>query len=281
MHMLYMMRYSFFGQSGWQSDASRDPGKLFDPKRLEEREYFLRKVSLASLRDQTDPDFNVIVLSSTLMPQDYQDRLKDICHDMLGVRAHVIFRDPEKAAGAFETYRKATFNRYTYSAQIVLDDDDAVGVDFTADLRGEAQAALALRKADQPNYVFLSWPRGITAEFQEGALNLIPRNVPANNQGLTVVAPTDSRRSPFRVAHQKVLQRRPVRVIHTLEPCYLRAVHGSNDSRGRRAAASVSEDDMPRLRKTFPLLDGLTQEWRMPFADAAQNDAGAGGMAAE
>jgi hypothetical protein len=267
MHLLYMMRYSFFGQSGWQSDASRDPGKLFDPKRLDEREYFLRKVSLASLRDQTDPDFNVIILSSTLMPQQYQDRLKDICDDMLGARAHVIFRDPESAAGAFEAYRKKTFNRYTYSAQVVLDDDDAVGVDFTADLRGEAQAALALRKADQPNYVFLSWPRGVTAEFQNGDLKLIPRNVPANNQGLTVVAPTDSRRSPFRVAHHKVLERRPVRVIHTLEPHYLRAVHNSNDSLGRRPKTSVSEEDMPRLYKTFPLLKDLGDDWRLPFSD--------------
>lgn len=267
MHLLYLMRYSYFGQSGWRGEASRDAEKLFDPKRLEEREYFLRKVALPSLRDQTDPDFNLIVLSSTLMPKAYQTRLQDICHDMLGARAHVIFREPDSTSRMFQKYRWQTFDRYVHTAQIVLDDDDAVGVDFTADLRGEANAAVALRKADQPNYTFLSWPRGVTAEFKEGALRLIPRNVPATNLGLTVVAPTESQRSPFRVAHLKVLERRPVRVIHTLEPQYIRSVHGTNDSKGRRGDGSVSAEDMPRLYKTFPLLEGLKSDWKMPFSE--------------
>lgn len=272
MHLLYLMRYSYFGQSGWRGEASRDPGKLFDPERLEEREYFLRKVALPSLRDQSDQDFNLIVLSSPMMPQKYQTRLQDICHDMLGSRAHVIFREPDSTSRVFQKYRWQTFNRYAHTAQIVLDDDDAVGVDFTADLRGEANAAVTLRKADQPNYTFLSWPRGVTAEFKEGELKLIPRNVPATNLGLTVVAPTESHRSPFRVAHHKVLERRPVRVIHTLEPQYIRSVHGSNDSKGRRGNDSVREEDMPRLYKTFPLLDGLKSDWKMPFSDDKPSD---------
>lgn len=272
MHLLYLMRYSFFGQSGWRGEASRDAEKLFDPKRLEQREYFLRKVALPSLRDQTDPDFNLIVLSSTLMPAAYQQRLKDICHDMLGARAHVIFREPDSTSRVFQQYRWQTFMRYEHTAQIVLDDDDAVGVDFTADLRGEAGAAVTLRKSDQPNYVFLSWPRGVTAEFKDGSLNLLPRNVPATNLGLTVVAPSESHRSPFRVAHHKVLQRRPVRVIHTLEPQYIRSVHDSNDSRGRRGEGVVREEDMPRLYKTFPLLEGLKSDWKLPYSDGDGDD---------
>ncbi|WP_321828787.1 glycosyltransferase [Thalassovita sp.] len=263
MHLLYLMRYSFYGQSGWRGEASRDPEKLFSPERLEQREYYLRKVALPSLRDQTDQDFNLIVLSSTLMPKPYQDRLKEVCNDMLGPRAHVIFREPDSTSKVFQKYRWQTFNRYAHTAQIVLDDDDAVGVDFTADLRGEANAAVALRKANQPNYVFLSWPRGVTALFEDGNLELIPRNVPATNLGLTVVAPSESHRSPFRVAHHKVLERRPVRVIHTLEPQYIRSVHASNDSKGRRGTEPVKAETLPMLFKTFPLLRDLKADWKM------------------
>ncbi len=273
MHLLYLMRYSFFGQSGWRSDASRDPEKLFSPDRLEQREYFLRKVALPSLRDQTDQDFNLIVLSSTLLPKIYKQRLKEVCNDLLGTRAHVIFREPDSTSRVFQKYRWQTFDRYAHTAQIVLDDDDAVGVDFTADLRGEANAAIALRKTNQPNYVFLSWPRGVTALFKDGALDLIARNVPATNLGLTVVAPTESHRSPFRSAHYKVLERRPVRVIHTLEPQYIRSVHTSNDSKGRRGTELWKAENLPLLVKTFPLLHDLQADWKIRPEMVALSDA--------
>ena len=124
MHVLYLMRYSFYGQSGWRGEESRDPEKLFSPERLEQREYYLRKVALPSLRDQTNQDFNLIVLSSTLLPNPYKDRLKDVCNDILGPRAHVIFREPDSTSKVFQKYRWQTFDRYAHTAQIVLDDDD-------------------------------------------------------------------------------------------------------------------------------------------------------------
>lgn len=263
MHMIYMMRYSFFGQSGWRSVASGDPAKLFDPKRLDEREYYLRKVALASLRDQADQDFDLIVLSSSLMPLTYQKRLVEICHDMIGPRARVIFEDPGVVARKFHRYRMAHFNRYENTAQIVLDDDDALAVDFTSDLRGEATAALALRKTDGPEYCFLSFPRGLTAQFENGRLDLIERNVPATNLGLALVGPTQTNRSPFRVAHYKILERRPVRVVYTQEPQYLRSVHGSNDSKARRGDTLVDPEAMPQLLKAFPLLKDLRGDWEM------------------
>lgn len=263
MHLIYMMRYSYFGQSGWRSVASGDPAKLFDTNRLEEREYFLRKVALASLRDQKDQDFELIVLSSSLMPAAYQKRLQDICHDMIGPRARVIFEDPGVVARKFHNYRMAHFNRYENTAQIVLDDDDALAAEFTGDLRGEASAALALRKVDGPEYCFLSFPRGLTAQFEEGRLELIHRNVPATNLGLALVGPTQTRRSPFRVAHYKILERRPVRVVYTQEPQYLRSVHGSNDSKARRGTEIVDPDMMPQLVKSFPLLKDLHEDWDM------------------
>jgi hypothetical protein len=274
MHLLYLMRYSFFGQSGWRGEASKDADKLFDPARLDEREYFLRKVALPSLRDQSDHDFNLVVLSSTLMPKLYQDRLIEACSDILGPRAHVIFRDPGSTSDMFHKYRRQVFNRYAFTAQVVLDDDDALAVDFNADLRGEANAAMMLRKVNQPDYVFLSWPRGVTAQFKDKSLTIYPRNVPATNLGLTVVAPSSSNRSPFRVAHHKILHRRPVRVIHTLEPQYIRALHGSNDSRGRFDDTPMPADALPGLYKTFPLLKELGSDWpitnALPEADTAE-----------
>lgn len=261
MHMIYMMRYSYFGQSGWRSEAATNPDLLFAPQRLEERDYFLRKIALASLRDQTDEDFELIVLSSTLMPERYQTRLKEVCSDMLGKRAHVVFREPSSASVMFTRYRKRNFAKYPFSNQIVLDDDDAVAVDFTATLRAEAENAILLRPEDGPDYVFISHPRGITARFEQGTMELMHRLVPATNLGLSVVAPTHTRRNPFAIAHRKILERRPVRVNYTMGPQYIRAVHGSNDSKAQYGTDMVSEEDMPRMLKAFPLLKDLGRDW--------------------
>lgn len=266
MHMLYMMRYSFFGNSGWQSAASQDPKLLFDEERLREREYFLEKIAARSLADQSDKDFDLIVLSSKLMPEPASKRLREICGDMLGRRAHVIFRDPDQAGIIFHRYRKRNFTKYATSTQIVLDDDDALAVNFTEDLRAEAEAAQSLmqRRPDRPDYVFISHARGVSARFDNGEMEFTHRSVPATNLGLAVVAPSHSRRNPFNVAHKRILERRPVRVIYTHEPQYIRAVHGSNDSRVREHLAKdlVRENEMPAMLEAFPLLRDLGKEWK-------------------
>ncbi|WP_425037949.1 glycosyltransferase [Primorskyibacter sp. S187A] len=259
--MIYMMRHSFFGQSGWRSRASLDPDLLFDPERLDTRAAFMETMSLASLRDQADRDFDLVVLSSTLMPERYQTRLKELCGDMLGQRAHVIFRGPDKAGNWFQLYRRNTFRRHDTSCQIVLDDDDAVAVNFTGTLRMEAEASVGLLRPGLPDYVFLSHPRGVSAEFDQGHVRLTHRLVPATNLGLAMVTPTRSRRNPYYVAHKKILERRPVRVIYSHEPQYIRAVHASNDSRAIVGTDRVDVEDRAMMLEAFPLLRDLPVEW--------------------
>lgn len=264
MHMIYEMRYSFFGRSGWQSDASADKALLFDDARLDGRHYFLEKIALRSLADQSDPDFGLIVLSSSDLPQHHKTRLEQVCGDMLGDRAHVIYRDPDSAGTAFQRYRKQSFTQDPWTCQIVLDDDDAVSADFTQKLRAEAMAAKRLRP-DGEEYCFISHARGISAVFRDGKMSLRHRINAATNLGLAVVAPTMSRRQPFGIAHKKILERRPVRVLYTREPNYIRAVHDTNDSRAQYSDELVRADQMERMHKAFPLLKDLIAEW--PIAD--------------
>lgn len=264
MHMIYEMRYSYFGQSGWRSKTSADKALLFDDARLDGRHYFLEKIALRSLADQTDGDFGLIVLSSEDMPQKHKDRLQQVCGDMLGDRAHVIFRGPDSAGTCFQRYRKQTFTKDPYTCQIVLDDDDAVSADFTGKLRAEAMAAKRLRPEGE-EYCFISHARGISAVFRDGKMSLRHRINAATNLGLAVVAPTMSRRQPFGIAHKKILERRPVRVIYTRAPNYIRAVHDSNDSRAQFSDDLVQAGQMPAMHKAFPLLKDLMADW--PIAD--------------
>ena len=266
MHMIYEMRYSYFGRSGWRSAASTDKAQLFDDARLDSRHYFLEKIALRSLADQTDGDFALIVLTAEDLPERHAERLRQVCGDVLGDRAHVIFEPPASAGDCFRKYRKQTFTRDPWTCQIVLDDDDAVSADFTERLRAEAMAAKRLR-APGEDYCFLSHARGISAVFRDGQMSLRHRLNPATNLGLACVAPTGSRRQPFGIAHKKILERRPCRVIYSRQPAYVRAVHDSNDSRAQYSDDIVQAAEMDRMHVAFPLLRDLMADW--PLADPA------------
>lgn len=69
MEVVFQTRFSFFGVSGWQSATSQSEEMLFDPERLNKRFDLFERIALAGLRDQTDDDFKLSVLSSTNLPQ--------------------------------------------------------------------------------------------------------------------------------------------------------------------------------------------------------------------
>ena len=65
---------------------------------------------------------------------------------------------------------------------------------------------------------------------------------------------------------QQPLERRPVRVIYSRSPSYIRAVHDSNDSRAQYSDNIVQADEMEKMHRAFPLLRELIADW--PIADA-------------
>src|SRR6056297_4223278 len=95
---VFQTRYSFFGQSGWKSASSKVQEALFDPARLRKRFHLFQKMNLASLRDQSDPDFKLVILTSTLLPEDHLRLLTEACHDVLGAeRTRILARAPGSA----------------------------------------------------------------------------------------------------------------------------------------------------------------------------------------
>lgn len=259
----FLTRYSFFGKSDWRSNASQDPERLLAPSRLEQREALFEKIALRSLQDQTDPDFELIVLSSAMMPEAYKKRLSELCRDMLGERAHVIFREPRRVASAFNRFRASIQPEGAgHTIQTILDDDDGVSKHFVRQLKAEAQTAVNSFRSQQ-DYVFISHASGLNLKLSSnGDAEISKRNIACTAQGLTLVAPAGSNRSPFNIAHKKILERRPVRVLHGGPAMYVRTVHNLNDSRGmvgndvigQEEVAEISKSDLPLLGQFVPLL---------------------------
>lgn len=259
MHMIYQTRYSFFHPSpGWRSTASKEKDALFDEGRLKRREYFFEKVTLRSLADQTDGDFVLDLLTSEDLPKKFAKRLKEMCKDTLGSRAHLIFGAAEAPTRVhFRAHRWEHHNSDPWSCQIVLDDDDAVSADFNEKIRAEAMAAKNLRARNE-KFSCLSFANGLTALFRDGKLEMHRLNKPAINLGLAIVAPSSSRYNLFDISHNNVPRDRPTRVIYSQTPYYIRSLHDDNDSRGRYQTDAVSPADMATH---FPLLNDLVADW--------------------
>lgn len=268
MQMVFEMRYSYFGQSGWRSDASKDPELLFDPERLKRRAYYFEKIALASLASQTDQDFKLIVLSSRDLPEEHKEYLVEKCNEVLGPeRVHIIIHPPGSAGRCFKNYLIQHLNESAYTAQIVLDDDDAVSSDFVSVMRREA---LAIQNTfeKEGDYCYLSIATGLSAFLSDKQWQFSLRNVPFTNLGLTLVAPTRTKQNPYMTAHKKIPLRHPSRLIDTQELFYIRCVHGLNDSRAVRweirAARGdrkiLTREELEKIIPRFPFLADLPWE---------------------
>lgn len=253
---IVQMRYSFFGQSGWRSEASQQKDLLFRPERLAHRFRLLQQYAGRSLADQVDRDFHLAVLTSDDLPAEHMRALTDYVGDTFGDRGAVLARPEGPAFRHFIQHNRRLFPKGSTMMQIVLDDDDALSVDFIARLRAEAAAMRARLPADLARF-FVSFSQGVSVVYEKGQAvpALFRRDVPYTNLGLTMVAPIGSRGNPYAVAHKKVARRFASVVYNDLRPYYLRVVHGANDSRAQFDDGNpVPEDARPLLFERFPLL---------------------------
>lgn len=139
------------GRGDWKAFQAKSPEDiaaaaaaqveaLFTPERMEARLKTFELLTLASLRAQTDQAFQFIVLSSALMPEEYQKRLQALCDSV----PQVILRFfPESTAAIAQ---KAVFHElriaYRDTLQFRLDDDDCLCADFIALMKEHTSEAM-------------------------------------------------------------------------------------------------------------------------------------------
>lgn len=158
-------RFAFLGRGDWigmrGADAHDAPRLkeqaewLFDPDRMARRLFTLERICLASVAAQTDPDFRFLVVTSARLPQVWRDRLSQLCAGL--PQAELILSDSPDLAGVLRPILMRSARQTGRAAlQFRLDDDDAVGPGFVADLRRIGTATAAL-----PEHA-ISFPRGLS-----------------------------------------------------------------------------------------------------------------------
>ena len=227
-----LVRFSYPCAGGFQRvQSSRDAqtAYLYAAERMEERFRFFEALCLHSLKAQTDKDFTVGVLIGEDMPAQYQTRLEHLLADL--PQATLIKLPYMAHETAMELAFCKLFNSHApLNLSFRLDDDDAVAVDFIAELRARLPQICAM--SGGLDLAGLSFLQGLT--LLNGAV--VP-SIDARplGLGLCALAPKGRKVHVLSFAHEKLHLNMPV-LMDPLPMMNLRAFHGCNDSPARLPA---------------------------------------------
>ncbi|MFC4217273.1 glycosyltransferase [Pseudophaeobacter arcticus] len=230
MNMVGLVRFSVLTPTYYSerfSNLKQTARHLFNPDRMELRFSVFENLCLPSLVQQTDPNFDLVVLTAQSMPELYLNRLGDL----LGPHANIHLR-PVGTRNHYrllkQGYDSVPSNDASHRILFRLDDDDAVDLDFVRRTRRLATGLLPLQPADS-SFV-IAHNRGFylqaTPEGPEvfDAIEQAPLSA-----GTALVTPVGSGANPYKFNHRKLA--RHFNLYSDMQvPAYIRTIHGDNKS---------------------------------------------------
>jgi len=260
------IRFSFYGTTDTRTkpdDNGETLARLYDETRMARRFHLFENLTLPSLKAQTDQNFRIVVMSSEVMPDRFKARLAAIMAEF--PNAVVDFSVYQRGDKAFRSHMLASLgpNLGGTAVHFRLDDDDALGKDYIADLRRISQTL--------PPTTHISFPRGLilfpaSPDKPEGAVMEELHFLAA--MGLAVVCSGAFAKNPFQMMHGSVWKRWPI-VSYPRGHAFIRTQHFSNDTLtrqdkiltalrterfSRRAGRHIAAVDSA-LATSFPFID--------------------------
>lgn len=159
------MRFSFLSKGGFlhSSDTlDAQAKKIFAPERLERRFKFFENLALQSLLNQTDQDFQFIVLISNAFPAEYRARLEELLSPLSGaIITDKPFMPQYRAIrSSYDALRDTRCRNFT---SFRLDDDDMLDVNFISRIRTLLPRAARVKDDGEP--VVLAFNKGLFLEI--------------------------------------------------------------------------------------------------------------------
>ncbi|MFP7675263.1 glycosyltransferase [Marivita sp. S0852] len=279
MQVILFCRFSYPAEGGFQVDHNTVADRrnaLYQPERMELRLSLFEHFCLPGLKAQTDPDFDLVVLVGSCLPDPYFARLQKLLHDM--PQARIVARDPAPHRQVCQSVLNAARKHINKPClQVRHDDDDALAVDFVAKLRKAASDCDALVLGNR--LVGFDWNRGYTVRASQiNRFELVETVTPYLGVAQAMAVQGGVRQSQMNFAHSRINRFMPT-VTFTDPPMFLRAHHGYNDSRQTRKA-SVADfhaptlDHIDLLNRRFALTADAVQQAFAPAASTGPRAAG-------
>lgn len=220
---------------------------LYAPARLDARCLWFEHIALPGLARQTDPDFTLHLVLGEDFPNPWRARVEALIAAVPQIVPH--WRAPEDHRTICRDVLLAGRDRSrAMVAEFRLDDDDAVAVDYVAQLRrnGPKLARLAGPNAR----IALDHGRGIVVQAHaDGRIETRTLLTHCWSAGLAIYLRPDDPAIVMDFPHHKIWQRVPfVNLTDTV--MFIRGDHATNDAHTPFAAAApvpVPEAEMPAI----------------------------------
>lgn len=276
------IRFSFYGVTDTRLKPDTDGtafARLYDETRMARRFFLFEALTLPSLLAQTDRNFHTVIMSSSLMPDRFKDRLSALAARLPGAR--VDFSEYQTGDKAFRKImaESAGYLGRESSVHFRLDDDDALCTTYIERLREISRVLSPSTHITFPTGVMLfpadpANPQGTSIVHQQ----LLTA------QGLATVNGGKFQKNPFQMMHGTVWTRWPV-VSDPRTVAYIRVHHFDNDTlarqdrvisavrreragrRGRHHAATVDKV----LAQHFPWIDRPTLDGLLARCEAVKS----------
>ena len=256
LQVLGLCRFSYPAIGGFQVDHETIEERiayLYDDTRIEERFQLFEAVALPSLRAQTDPDFELIIVVGDQMPERHLARLTALIADMPQARIHA--EPPRPQREVMKQILNAARRDFSQPClQFRFDDDDAVAVDFVERLRKAAADCEGLTK--QHKSVAFDWNKGYIAEYGPKGVAATEIFRPFDVAALGMWVKGDCHLTIMNFAHNKINRFMPA--ISFDEPrMFVRGHNASNDSRQKAVkpvpVKPLTYDEAEKFRKRFAI----------------------------
>lgn len=252
MQVIGMTRFSFATLGGFQiqhETLEQHIAYLYAKKRMEERFTYFEHLCLPALKQQTNPDFTLVVLACSEMPKPYLTRLQDLLTDL--PQARLFVRAPANHRAVLqEVIGLAKREDADWVAHFRMDDDDAVALNFAEEVHEHFPRLRAM--AEHKQQLGLDFTNGYALRKSAEGLEVNTGHKTNWTPAQVIFLPHSDTRTHVHLPHQRLNQLIPVVSLpHPL--MFVRTQNGSNDS----------GDDFPK--KFIPLEDQHRRKLKFRF----------------
>lgn len=230
MQVIGLCRFSYPALGGFQVEHETIKERiayLYAEARMEERFRLFETISLPCLKEQTDQDFDLILVTGDSLPRVHLDRLRDLTAGMpqVQIRAEPPRRHREVMK---EIINQARRDHDQPCLQFRHDDDDAVSVDFVERLRAVTEDCRPLMRKNRT--VAIDFNRGFIAQAGPEGIAAAEGVHPYFVAGMGMHVRRGCEQTIMNFGHHKINRFMPT-VTLTDYPMFVRTHNQFNDSR--------------------------------------------------
>jgi hypothetical protein len=222
------------GFKKYHADLAERRAALYAPARLDPRCYWFEHVALPGLAGQSDPEFTLHMVLGEDFPPPWRTRLEAIFAEIPQIKPHWRAPDDHRAI-CREVLLGARDHTAAAVAEFRLDDDDAVAIDYVAQLRRNWPRLARL--AGPNGRVALDHGRGMVLVAQpDDQIHVHPLLTLCWSAVLALFMRPEDTGIIMDFPHHRIWQRVPF-VNLTDSVMFIRGDHATNDSRTHFDAA--------------------------------------------